>query len=175
MALSIMQTEHSTIIEQFITLRTLIGFLGEKNQQNWWDTSFLDKTGQKFLEVNFPRSFLASGINSVSEAARILHDNYIGKGRVYHLFRLPTDIEEKIFHCLQVSDPSLISHLIESKDVALSNLKGFATANEILREGPVQIGKKKKLYNQTVIHELASIYLEAFNSGKKVFPYFTAD
>lgn len=170
-----MQKENKTLVEQFILLRALIGFLGEKNQYNWWDTSFLNKTGQRFLEVNFPRSYISSGINSVTEAARILHDNHIGKGRVSHLFRLPTDIEEKIFHSLQENEPSIIVPLIENKDVALSNLQGFGNGNEMLYEGPFQIGKKKKLYNQAVIHEVASIYLEAFNSGKKVFPYFTAD
>ena len=75
--------EQSTrIVTNMTSLRTLVGFLGEKSQCNWWDTSFLSSTGLQFLEINFPRSAFAAGVSSVTEAAKRLHDEFIGKGNV---------------------------------------------------------------------------------------------
>ena len=64
----------------FIKIRALVGYLGEKSQLNWWDTNFLSETGLQFLSINFPRSSFSAGVNSVSTAARRLHDERIGKG-----------------------------------------------------------------------------------------------
>lgn len=85
------------MIDKLLHLRILVGYPGEKDQGNWWDTSFLNKTGQKFLEINFPRSAFAAAVHSVTEAAKQLHDRRIARGRVFHLFRLPATAEEK-FH-----------------------------------------------------------------------------
>jgi len=85
------------LIDKLLHLRILVGYPGEKDQGNWWDTSFLNKTGQKFLEINFPRSAFAAAVHSVTEAAKQLHDRRIARGRVFHLFRLPATAEEK-FH-----------------------------------------------------------------------------
>ena len=87
-------------VEDLIMLRALVGFLGEKPQFNWWDTNFLSETGLKFLGITFPRSSLAAGINSVTAAARRVHDGRIGKKGVYHLFRLPLGIEQIIHESL---------------------------------------------------------------------------
>jgi hypothetical protein len=62
------------LIDKLLQLRVLVSYLGEKDQFNWWDTSFLGKTGQKFLEINFPRSAFSAGVHSVTEAAKQLHD-----------------------------------------------------------------------------------------------------
>ena len=83
-------------IDDLITLRTIVGFLGENPQFCWWDTNFLSQTGLQFLAINFPRSAFSAGCNSVTEAAKRLHDERIGKSGVYHLFRFPTYSEESI-------------------------------------------------------------------------------
>jgi hypothetical protein len=87
---------NNELIQKYITLRTLIGYLGEKSQYNWWDTNFLSPFGLQYLAINFPRSSFVAGMTSVSEAARRLHDSRIGKGGVYHLFRLPLAVEENL-------------------------------------------------------------------------------
>src|SRR5262245_611851 len=83
-------------IEQLALLRALIAFLGEKDQFAWWDCSFLCATGRKYLAITHPRSHIATGVMAACEAARRIHDNRIGKGRVYHLFRLPNATEQKL-------------------------------------------------------------------------------
>ena len=63
------QTPRLLPIEDLITLRAIVCFLGEKPQFGWWDTNFLSQTGLQFLVINFPRTALAAGCNSVIEAA----------------------------------------------------------------------------------------------------------
>lgn len=46
----------SEALANVLKLRLLVGFLGEKKQCNWWDTTFLEATGQRFLETVFPRT-----------------------------------------------------------------------------------------------------------------------
>lgn len=163
------------MIDKLLHLRILVGYLGEKDQGNWWDTSFLNKTGQKFLEINFPRSAFAAGVHSVTEAAKQLHDRRIGRGRVFHLFRLPATAEEKLHLELLNSDPSPFLKDIASSDQALIALKQLAGSTLDAPEGPVQVGTSKKLLSEFAIEEMAKHYLDAFSSGKQTFPYFNMD
>jgi len=163
-----------TLTEHFIVLRTLVGFLGEKSQHNWWDCNFLNETGLKFLGIIFPRSALAAGVNSVTEAARRLHDERIGKGGVYHLFRLPPAMEQKIHeHLSRFDHHDLLKHL-QTKDAAMQKLQSFS--NDVLQtsEGPIQIGTTKDLYQSLGISKLAKCYADAFTKGVQTFPYFMA-
>ena len=91
------------LIQRLIQLRALIGFLGERNQFNWWDTQFLGKTSFGYLELNFPRTTFSSALHSVTAAAKKVHDDRIGKGFVYHLFRLPFRYEQPIANYLHSS------------------------------------------------------------------------
>src|SRR5438067_6872386 len=80
-------------IQQLISLRLFVGFLGETRQGGWWDCGFLDATGTRFLQTTFPRTFPYAALRSTAEAARLVHDSRIGRVGVFHLFRLPVDIE----------------------------------------------------------------------------------
>ncbi len=158
--------------EKYIHLRTLVGYLGEKSQCNWWDTNFLSPVGLQFLAINFPRSSFVAGITSVSEAARRLHDNRIGKGGVYHLFRLPLAIEESLHSQLMEWDNAeFISH-IKDKDEALVQLQNLVDSTVEASEGPVQIGTEQQIQRKSIIAELAKHYLDGFANGKQVLPYF---
>jgi len=66
-------------LQKIITLRMLIGYLGEKRQATWWDCGFLDSTGSRFLQTTFPRTFLSAAVRSTTEAARLIHDSQIGR------------------------------------------------------------------------------------------------
>lgn len=172
---ALLQSKES-IINRIITLRLLVGYLGEKDQLNWWDTLFLSATGLEFLKINFPRTALSSGINSVSEAAKRIHDKYIGIGRVYHLFRLPSDLEEDIhFNLLHktTNDLDEIANSIRNRETALAALLQVAGESVKSPEGPVLIGKSKDLIRGPLIVEIARCYAEAFTKGKRVYPYFT--
>jgi hypothetical protein len=108
-------------IEQYAALRILVGFLGEKDQLDWWDCSFLNATGRKFVAIDYPRSSLAAAANAATEAARRVHDSRIGKGRVFHLFRLPHAMEQKLHRHLLEMDAGQATGWLASKDAALQH------------------------------------------------------
>lgn len=161
-------------IEQFRLLRTLVAFLGEKDQCGWWDTSFLGSVGRKYLGITCPRSFAAAGVLAASEAARRLHDARIGKGRVYHLFRLPHAMEQKVHRCILTEENAVASKALESKESALKELAALAREPETQPDGPIKLGGAKTLASPTVVSKLAGIYLDAFRASKQTMPYFTA-
>jgi len=135
-------------IEDLINIRTIVGFLGEKSQFGWWDTNFLSETGLKFLKITFPRTAFSAGVNSVAEAARRLHDNRIGKGRVFHLFRM-------------------------DKDTALEELQSMTEDSFEASEGPIQVGNGKNMLQLSYIKKVAKLYSNAFENGIQTFPYFS--
>lgn len=161
------------LTKQYIILRTLVGYLGEKSQCNWWDTNFLSPVGLQFLAINFPRSSFVAAITSVSEAARRLHDNRIGKGGVYHLFRLPFALEESFHHQLMGVESSSFISAIKDKDEALAQLQALASDTIDASKGPVQVGTEKQIQRKNSITELARHYLDGFSNGKQVLPYFS--
>jgi hypothetical protein len=163
------------ILSQINHLRALVGYLGESSQFNWWDTSFLNEIGLQFLAINFPRSFFSAGVNSVATAARKLHDERIGKGGVYHLFRLPAVIEETLHSMLLNLDAETIVPDLADTDQALSRLNKFVKRGVSAPDGPVQIGHTGSILVEFTIQELAAHYFDAFRSNKRCFPYFMAE
>lgn len=159
-------------IEDLVTLRFLVGFLGEKSQYGWWETNFLSDIGLKYLHIIFPRSALSAGVNSMSEAAKRLHDSRIGRGRVYHLFRLPEFMEQRIHQRLLDLDPAALLPRIESKVLAIENLENLADGSLGEGEGPVQLGTARDLWQLSSLKMMAGSYAYAFTKGKQIFPYF---
>jgi hypothetical protein len=159
-------------IEQYATLRILVGFLGEKDQFNWWDCSFLNATGRKFVAIDYPRSSLAAAANAATEAARRVHDSRIGKGRVFHLFRLPHAMEQKLHRHLLEMDAGQATGWLASKDAALQQLEQMATKPASTAAGPVQVGTSAALAAPATPGLLAGLYLDAFRSNSRRMPYF---
>lgn len=167
--------ESKKIHLNIIKLRAFVGYLGEKSQHSWWDTNFLSETGRQFLSINFPRSSFSAGVNSVSTAARRLHDERIGKGGVYHLFRLPIAIEENLHGMLLDFNVDVIIPDLSDTNAAMDRLEQFMGNGVSAPAGPVQIGTMKNILNNFSIQELAAHYLDAFNNKKQCFPYFSAE
>lgn len=163
------------ILKQLNHLRVLIGYLGEKSQSGWWDTGFLNTTGLQFLEINFPRTAFSAGCNAVIEAARRLHDERIGKGGVYHLFRLPIGLEEDLHQQLLFAKPDEYLPHLQSAESAMEALKELVSETVGAPEGPVQIGTVKNLTRDSSVKELAVHYYDAFRTRKMCFPYFTVE
>jgi hypothetical protein len=162
----------SGFINSIIRLRFLVGFLGEKPQAGWWDSRFLDSTGDRFLSATFPRTFLVAGIRSTAEAARIVHDSQIGRVGIFHLFRLPVDVEDRLeVHLSEVDDSWSKPTLCDRHD-ALIELRQFSEARISAPKGPVQIGVPSKILTTASVSELAAHYESAFSSGFQCFPYF---
>jgi len=160
-------------IEQYAALRILVGFLGEKDQFNWWDCSFLNATGRKFLAIDYPKSFLAAGANAATEAAGRIHDSRIGKGCVFHLFRLPHAMEQKLHRHLLEMDAGQAAGWLASRDTALQQLEQLATKPASTAAGPVQVGTSAALVAPATPGMLAGLYLDAFRSNNRRMPYFT--
>lgn len=161
-------------VEQLALLRALVAFLGEKDQCGWWDCSFLGATGRKFLAITHPRSYVTAGVLAATEAARRVHDARIGKGRVYHLFRLPHATEQKLHRQVLTKEANALVASFESKEQALRTLETLAKNPDNAPDGPVKLGDAKSLSSSTIVAKLAGIYLGAFKSSKQAMPYFTA-
>src|SRR6516162_928813 len=86
-------------IDQTIRLRIAIGYLGE--QAAWWPSSFLGQHAFTFLSPVFGNRTTVAQYHGVVEAACRAHDEKIGIGRVFHLFRLPEAAERRISSYLQ--------------------------------------------------------------------------
>ena len=158
------------IREKLLVLRTTVGFLGERDQFAWWDTSFLSATGQRFLAITFPRTAAAAGIHSVSEAARKVHDQHIGTARrVYHLFRLPPHLERELADVLSSGGDALEGNMPSSQDEAMNTLAALANGNGRQAVGPT--GLDVTFTYEGIIAELATHYHAAFASGERVYPY----
>ena len=164
----------ASVISQFVLLRTLVGFLGEKEQESWWNTSFLGNTGLEYLKITFPRSYLSAGVNSVTEAAKRLHDKRIGKSGVFHLFRFPLAIEERIHRALLASAPESLIETTASSDHALERLGQMASDEIKPSEGPLQIETRDKMLTTNNLSKIAAHYLAAFQAQNQSFPYFAA-
>jgi hypothetical protein len=168
-----MASQFHKIVEDYAALRVLIGFLGEEPQLNWWDTGFLSEAGLRFLFVNFPRSYFTAGCCSTSQAAKIIHDRLIGKGGVYHLFRLPRFLEEALHAQLASFDLQQVATHLDNKEAALRRLRSFFTSPVEAPEGPVQVGIAKKIISNFTVEEIAKHYHDALSQDKKTFPYLT--
>jgi len=167
-----MANNHSKIVADFVILRALVGYLGEKPQFGWWDTNFLSKTSLQFLEITFPRSYLSAGCVSVRQAAQRVHDQFIGKNGVFHLFRLTQTEEQTLHNYLLETDPASFISSIHDKESALTRLRTFFSDTVDAPSGPVQVGSGKKIFTELGIEEMAKHYFDAFAKGKKTYPYF---
>ncbi|MDD2599103.1 MAG: BrxE family protein [Kiritimatiellae bacterium] len=165
--------KHTKIHCQLAMLRMLVGYLGEKNQSNWWDCQFLSPYGIRFLEINFPRTILASAITSVTAAAMRFHDERIGKKDVFHLFRLPAGLEEAVHNALPPGNPAEWTALIHGVETAIKQLNNMHDSAVDASVGPVQVGTVGGLMGGDVISVIAKHYNDAFSNKKIVLPYFT--
>ena len=161
------------IFKNYIVLRAVVVFLGEKDQFNWWNTQFLGNTGRKYLEFNFPRNTVAAGVSGASTAAKKLHDERIGKTRVFHLFRFPYEIEESIHTHLLNMEEDVLWDTITDKETASVVLTKLAGSTIDAPEGPVQVGQIKHILKEGSVAEVAKQYLSAFEKNCITLPYFS--
>lgn len=157
-------------ITQLIRLRTIIGYLGEKEQQNWWPSSFFSAPSTAFLTPIFSRTQSLARLSGVSRAASRVHDEYIGVGVVYHLFRLPERLEQRIVaHMQQEQDQLEVPASIEEACVWLQE---YAAETPIATMGPVRVGDLQQLQDEESWKAVGALYLYAFEMGARIYPYF---
>src|SRR5262245_9592659 len=66
------------IVDKYLHLRLLVGYLGESEQFGWWQTTLLQSRSRSFLDPVFARTSKLAQYHGVREAARRLHDEHIG-------------------------------------------------------------------------------------------------
>lgn len=86
-------------------LRIVVGFLGEKDQAGWWPSGFCASASTAFLLPAFPRTLTPARYEGLCRAAQLVHDEHVGLGDVYHLFRLPEALEQAL-QTSSTMDPS---------------------------------------------------------------------
>jgi hypothetical protein len=162
------KTRTSPIVVKLARVRWLVAYLGSKKNFNWWDCSFLDETGLKFLAMTFPRSADSAALEATLQAGQRIHDAAIGRIGTYHLFRLPTSIQQRL------ADASIQNVGLLPKEEALAELAKLGDPSIRAPEGPVQVGVEKKIATNDSIKELAAHYHSAFQQGIRCYPYFAS-
>lgn len=161
-----------TNITSTLELRTIILALGESTNYGWWKSQFLSPTGLSFLERLYPHTRFAGAMRSALLAAQDVHDANIGKGQVFHLFRLSPNTEWELDQALTEQSTTLEEKyrtILANKEQLINALtvfsQGFQTATAA---GPLLLDVPL----EQMIPAMASAYLGAFQQGKQVFPYF---
>ena len=154
-------------------LRVIVGYLGEKAQFDWWPSGFLTPASVAFLNPVFARTTPLAQYQGIKEAARRVHDDHIGVGRVFHLFRLPETLEQSLFEVLQDPARATAAHQdISTQATALAALQSFCRAPTAMQQqGPIQIGTSADLDDGTRIAAAAGCYHAAFTLRMRSYPY----
>lgn len=161
-----MVTEAKVIAE----IRLLVGFLGEQ-QPAWWPSQFFSPTAAAFLGPVFARSMALAQYQGVTAAAAIKHEEHIGEGRTFHLFRLPEIFEQSAASLFaDKTFEESIQGSIASRDIALARLADIAEQPGVASAGPMIVADMTAELGDT-LKSCAALYLDAFSKGIQCFPY----
>lgn len=156
--------------EEIVRLRMSVALLGEGENARWWSSSFVSSASEAFMIPIFGLRTPHARYQGLVEAARLVHDDRIGVGRVYHLFRLPDHEERRAFEIAQANMAVLGD--VASPSAALALLADLASKDVQPREGPTLITSGAAVGSQEWIGEVASLYRLAFAKAVQCFPYF---
>jgi hypothetical protein len=162
----------NTIAKKIAELRVLVGFLGEKGQSNWWSSEFFSVTAAAFLAPIFNRSLFLAQYQGVTAAASNMHDEAIGVGRIFHLFRLPIGLEQASADAL--GDATFVHGLkanLANKVIALARLAELGGQIEVASPGPVSLGQMSDDLSAE-LQRAACFYHLAFQVEIQTYPYF---
>jgi len=163
------------IASDVLEIRLSVLRLGEAAEPPWWHSRFLADLSLRFLERLYPRSAVSAAVYSANKAACEIHDQAIGRQGVYHLFRLPINLEREVGALLHKNDDvvSELQSIVREPDGSRSFLAEFAsTAVRAERIGPVRIGTTNDILRPDSYRLMAAVYLEAFDLNHRSFPYF---
>lgn len=152
-------------------LRIIVGFLGEKPQANWWGSEFFSATATAFLAPIFNRSLFLAQYQGATAAAAKVHDEAIGVGHIYHLFRLPIGLEQASADTLNAAAfVQAVQGRLASRELALSRLAELAQKQESASPGPVSLGQMSEDISAE-LQRAACFYFSAITTGIQTFPY----
>jgi hypothetical protein len=154
-------------------VRLLVGALGERLE--WWRTQFTHETSQRSLEIIFPQTALRAALESVTEAARRVHDEPLDP-RSFHLFRLPSALEDRLADWLAAAPEKTIAWPPAQRDDIVAQLQRLAGKSALsVAEGPQSLGDSARLNDKRTFEDLASAYVIAARSGFRPIPYFQSE
>jgi hypothetical protein len=160
-------------IHQIIRLRIAVGCLGELDGPPWWQCSFLGPHAAAFLSPVFGSRTTIAQYQGVVEAACRIHDEKIGVGRVFHLFRLPEATERRISGCPDNQVADSLKECFASREAAERVLAGLAKGGGDVKPGPFRLGAAEALDGPDGVALIAAAYRSAFRAGIKCYPYFS--
>lgn len=143
---------------------------GEKGQANWWGSEFFGATAAAFGSNIQPIS-VSCPVPGATAAAAKVHDEVIGVGRIYHLFRLPIGLEQASADAL--NDTAFVQVLqgrLASRELAMVRLAELAEKPEFASPGPVSLGQMSQDL-RAELQRAAGFYCAALSSGIQTFPY----
>jgi len=156
------------------SLRAVVGYLGEQGHFGWWPSSFFVAGSTGFLSPVFPRTHTLAQVAGVSRAAARSHDERIGVGNTYHLFRLPEEFEQAIHRRLHDAQANqTIKERLTNRESALAWLQELAQHDISADVGPIRIGDLHGVYAPDLWSVAAGHYLRGFTSRSETYPYFT--
>ena len=165
---------NTDLIERIAQYRCQIGYLGEREQFGWWQSSFFTQGSNSFLSPLFGRTQFLAQFNGVSRAAALIHDERVGIGNVYNLFRLPEDIEQGLHQVLHSSElEKKIREIIISKESAVNYLREQSKDTGSKSVGPTRVGNTKQLRSLKNWQSISALYLSAIEKSLEIFPYFS--
>ena len=164
-------------VESAATVRVLVSALGELGESPWWRTKYLSETGLRFLERIYPRTAFAAGVRGCGIAARRVHDESIGRGKVFHLFRLPRSLENDIENDLTTGlGQRLLEELqgmLGDADRLRGRLLDLAQNSQKVKPGPWRLDEGDAAKPETY-RRVAGAYAAAFERNERVFPFWEA-
>ena len=163
------------LLKTLLKLRAVVGFLGEQGDAKRWPSAFFAKSSGAFLSPLFPRTINISQLRGVTCAAARVHDERIGVGDVYHLFRLPEELEQALHTIiLKPEIGKLFQTLTLHPEAAMQDLSRIADSNIATSIGPTRIGALTDLAGIANWQKVASHYQFGFRNEAEVYPFFSA-
>ena len=156
-----------------IKLRFAVGFFGEKDQHNWWPSLWLTTNASAFLSPIYGERLDTARYHGIVEAARRVHDERIGIGRAFHLFRLPEGLERRLHEAVAKDGACQKLTDLTTERTAESFLAELAPDSKDVSPGPVRTGDISELHGPKWIGSLAAHYEAAFRASQETFPYFS--
>jgi hypothetical protein len=153
----------------------VVAALGERTTPPWWRTQFLKEVGLRAVSRVFARTAVSAALKSVTIAAGAQHDKRIGVGGRYHLFRLPTALEQSLAAALVKDEfrSQAAAMIAKDQEGLIQELAVMANGRTISpAEGPVRLGSIPRLAAKAGVEELAAHYRSSFEVNRRTFPYF---
>ncbi len=166
-------------ISDILRARLCVAYLGEATARDWWKGawkgSFLQPAYlDQFLKIILPRTYFAAALKSATLVAATEHDDgKTASAGMYHLFRLPIELEDMVSKHVDSFTGSAARSLISSPDSALAALRNLAKDAKYRSGagGPTKVGEKG--YDAPTLAYMCAAYLDAFEKQRPVYPYFT--